>query len=90
MPIPTSRPAVPGAAEAARGGRGINALAVLALVVGVVPGIGVAGLALGVTALHQIRSSGGIGRIPAIIGITFGSLWGLGILLRLANGELGI
>ncbi len=62
---------------------GVNALAILALIGGFIPQLGVVGLPLGLVALRQMRASRQKGRIPAIIGITFGSLWSLGIVLAM-------
>src|SRR4051812_19931415 len=60
---------------------GVNAFAILALLLGFAPYFGVLAILAGVTALDRIKQTGERGRILAIIGITFGALWGLDLLL---------
>jgi hypothetical protein len=64
---------------------GVNTFAVVALLVGFVPYFGVLAILAGITALDRIKQTGERGRIPAFIGITFGSLWGLDLLLLIFN-----
>ena len=67
--------------------QGIDAFAVIALVVGFLPQIGVLALAAGGYALHRMKANGQRGRILAIIGMTFGALWGVVLLLSAAKGH---
>lgn len=73
----TPHVATAGPPAADRTGR-VNPLAVVALVCSLIPTIGMVGIGLGVLALEQIKAQGSRGRIPAIIGVTFGSLWFVG------------
>ncbi len=59
----------------------VNPLAILSLICGFIPFVGAIALPLGRIALNQIRATGQRGRIPALIAITFGSLWLLDIFL---------
>lgn len=64
---------------------GVNTAAIVALVCGFLPLLGILAIAPGVVALKQIKRTGQRGRIPAIIGITFGSLWLLDFVLAAMN-----
>jgi hypothetical protein len=74
--------APPGPAAPAPSGSGVSGLAVIALLIGFLPALGCVALPLGVVALKRIRTTGQRGRIPAIVGITFGSLWVLNLILQ--------
>lgn len=60
---------------------GVNMAAIAALCCGFIPGLGFIAIIPGVVALKQMKQTGQRGRIPAIIGITFGSLWLLDFIL---------
>ena len=71
----------PASASSASSRPGVNAFAILALLLGFVPYFGVLAILAGVTALDRIKQTGERGRILAIVGITFGVGWGLDLLL---------
>ena len=64
---------------------GVNVTAIVALVCGLIPLLGILAIVPGIIALKQIKQTGQRGRIPAIIGITFGSLWLLDFVLAAMN-----
>ena len=71
------------------GRRGVNAFAIVALVVGFLPYFGVLAILAGITALDRIKQTHERGRLLAIVGITFGSLWGLDLLLLIFSAATG-
>jgi len=54
---------------------GVNVAAIVTLFCGFIPVLGFIAIVPGVVALKQIKRTGQRGRLPAIIGLTFGSLW---------------
>ena len=58
----------------------VNSLAIVALVLGFVPYHGAVSLVVGPFALREIARNRQRGRLPTIVGMTFGGLWLLAFL----------
>jgi Domain of unknown function (DUF4190)/Protein of unknown function (DUF2510) len=67
---------------APEGPRGVDILAIITLVLGFLPLIGCLAVVTGFISLRSIKQSGRRGRIPALIGMTFGFLWLADVVLR--------
>ena len=88
-PPPAAAPPPPGPQPVPPAATGVEASAIVALVLGLIPGLCVLGIAFGVVALVRIRRSGRGGRVLAVLGILAGVGWTvlIGALLACAVSQ---
>jgi hypothetical protein len=67
---------------------GVNAFAIVALLVGFLPYFGLLAILAGITALDRIKLTGERGRLLAIVGMTFGAFWALDLLLLIIRAAV--